>query len=48
MYVEPGTAGLCRIKFVYDGGVEMRWARILSLLTVLALVALSIRGLVKH
>jgi hypothetical protein len=52
MYLDPETAGPCRIEMFYDGGMEMRVARVLSPLTAIVLLILSIwqfaaRGILK-
>lgn len=47
MTIEPHVAGPCVLDLVYDGGAEMRAARILSALTALLLVVLTGRDMVK-
>ena len=42
MYIDPQIGGPSKIEMVYDGGTEMRAARVISLLTALLLVAASI------
>jgi hypothetical protein len=48
MAIEPGIAGPCVIQLMYDGGMEMRVACWVSLLTVLLLAGLSARGILKR
>jgi hypothetical protein len=42
MYIDPQIGGPSKIEMVYDGGTEMRAARVISLLSALLLVAASI------
>ncbi len=42
MYIAPEISGPCKVEMVYDGGTEMRAARMISLLTALLLVATSV------
>jgi hypothetical protein len=42
MYIDPEISGPSKIEMVYDGGLEMRAARAISLLTVLLLAVTSI------
>jgi hypothetical protein len=44
MYIDPEISGPCRIEMVYDGGTEMRAARIISALTVLLLAVTCIQS----
>jgi uncharacterized membrane protein YfhO len=47
MAIDPGVTGPCRIELNYDGGREMRIAHWLSALSVISLVVLSGRGILK-
>jgi hypothetical protein len=47
MAIDPGVTGACRIELNYDGGREMRIAHWLSALSVISLVVLSGRGILK-
>jgi hypothetical protein len=43
MYVDPKISGPCHIEIVYDGGTERLIARVISLSTMLLLIAASVR-----
>lgn len=47
MVIDPGIAGPCKIEMVYDGGLEMRAARAISLLTALLFAAASIYDVLR-
>ena len=47
MTIDPGVTGPCRINLVYDGGREMRIAHWLCALSVISLVVLSGRVILK-
>jgi hypothetical protein len=42
MYIDPAVSGPCRIQMIYDGGLELRAAWTLSILTALFLAITSI------
>jgi hypothetical protein len=42
MHIDPAIAGPCKVEMVYDGGMEMRAAHAISLLTLLLLAVTSI------
>jgi hypothetical protein len=44
MYIDPEISGPCKIELLYDGGTEMRAARVIGALTVLLLVLTSIQA----
>jgi hypothetical protein len=48
MYVDAATAGPCQVSLIYDGGVEMFGARVVSFLTMLLLLVLSARGALRR
>lgn len=47
MVLDPGHPGPFDIDLIYDGGAEMKIAKILSACTALALVFFSLRGILK-
>ncbi len=47
MVIDPGMAGVGAIRLIYDGGTEMRVARLLSALAAVFLVGAFARGVLK-
>jgi hypothetical protein len=42
MYIDPAISGPAKIQMFYDGGLEMRMARLISIVTALLLIAASV------
>jgi hypothetical protein len=47
MYIDPQISGPCKIEMIYDGGLEMRLARVISILTALLLVLASLYSVLR-
>jgi hypothetical protein len=47
MYIDPEVSGPCQIEIFYDGGIEMRAARAIGIVTALLLVITSVYSVLK-